>query len=49
MIQRIKLFITGEKINKNTTEGIEANVEDLANYAVFCLIKLDRESKLLSK
>lgn len=46
-IQRIKNMILSEMENKETdntvTEGIESNIQDLANYALFCLIKIQRD------
>lgn len=48
-IQRIKYMILSEmeskKIDNNITEGIESNIQDLANYSIFCLIKINREKK----
>ena len=45
-IHRIKNMIlkniSNENIDHNTTEGIDSNIRDLANYAIFCLIKLKK-------
>jgi hypothetical protein len=46
-IQRIKNMIlnkmNNKEVNKSVSEGIESNIQDLANYAIFCLIKIKRE------
>ena len=46
-ISRIKNMILNEmnntKVDEVVTEGIFSNIQDLANYAIFCLIKIDRE------
>ena len=46
-ISRIKNMILNKMNNKNVdssvSEGIESNIQDLANYAIFCLIKIKRD------
>ena len=48
-IQRVKNMILSKMNNKvedfSVTEGIVSNVQDLANYSLFCLIKIDRDVK----
>lgn len=45
-IHRIRHMILNKMKNKNVdktvSEGIESNIQDLANYAIFCLIKIKR-------
>jgi hypothetical protein len=46
-IQRIKNMIlnkmSNKTVDKTVSEGIESNIQDLANYSIFCLIKIERE------
>jgi hypothetical protein len=46
-VQRIKSMIINGMDNKNVdtnvSEGINSNIQDLANYAIFCLIKMNSD------